>query len=169
MKSICVYCGSSPGASPAYAEAARKLAQEMVKNNIALVYGGGNVGLMGIIAMIASPTIGGLLQLALSRTREFDADYGAALLTGDPDPSVRLAVIEAMAKLGDESCVPKICETLGAAKQDRKSDFAGECAFETSTGASRVGASSVRRRMRTGLPKHFPEPILGRRDLCVVG
>jgi predicted Rossmann-fold nucleotide-binding protein len=49
MKSICVYCGS-PGASPAYAEAARKLAQEMVKNNIALVYGGGNVGLMGIIA-----------------------------------------------------------------------------------------------------------------------
>lgn len=50
MKSICVYCGSSPGASPAYAEAARKLAQEMVKNNIALVYGGGNVGLMGIIA-----------------------------------------------------------------------------------------------------------------------
>jgi uncharacterized protein (TIGR00730 family) len=50
MKSICVYCGSSPGASPAYAEAARKLAREMVNNNIALVYGGGNVGLMGIIA-----------------------------------------------------------------------------------------------------------------------
>ncbi|MCA1323103.1 TIGR00730 family Rossman fold protein [Herbaspirillum sp. alder98] len=50
MKSICVYCGSSPGASPAYAEAARQLAREMVKNNIALVYGGGNVGLMGIIA-----------------------------------------------------------------------------------------------------------------------
>ncbi|MFL9925668.1 TIGR00730 family Rossman fold protein [Herbaspirillum lusitanum] len=50
MKSICVYCGSSPGATPAYAEAARRLAQEMVKDNIALVYGGGNVGLMGIIA-----------------------------------------------------------------------------------------------------------------------
>ena len=40
---------------------------------------------LGVLAMIASPTIGGLLQLALSRTREFDADYGAALLTGDPD------------------------------------------------------------------------------------
>lgn len=40
---------------------------------------------LGIVAMIAAPTVGSLLQLALSRTREFDADYGAAMLTGDPD------------------------------------------------------------------------------------
>jgi len=40
---------------------------------------------LGVLAMIAAPTIGSLLQLALSRTREFDADYGAAMLTGDPD------------------------------------------------------------------------------------
>ncbi|MCI5077594.1 zinc metalloprotease HtpX [Oricola sp.] len=45
----------------------------------------GQIPWLGIVAMIASPTTGGLLQLALSRTREFDADYGAALLTGDPD------------------------------------------------------------------------------------
>ncbi|MEM4989609.1 TIGR00730 family Rossman fold protein [Collimonas sp. H4R21] len=50
MKSLCVYCGSSPGATPVYADAARGLAQAMVKQGIALVYGGGNVGLMGIIA-----------------------------------------------------------------------------------------------------------------------
>ena len=50
MKSLCVYCGSSPGASPVYAEAARALAGEMVAGRIELVYGGGNVGLMGIIA-----------------------------------------------------------------------------------------------------------------------
>jgi len=50
MKSLCIYCGSSAGASPSYADAARKLAAAMVENNIALVYGGGNVGLMGIIA-----------------------------------------------------------------------------------------------------------------------
>lgn len=50
MKSLCVYCGSSPGANPAYADAARTLAKEMVDNNIALVYGGGKVGLMGVIA-----------------------------------------------------------------------------------------------------------------------
>lgn len=50
MKSICVYCGSAKGASPVYADAARLLARAMVDDNIALVYGGGNVGLMGIIA-----------------------------------------------------------------------------------------------------------------------
>ena len=50
MKSLCVYCGASIGAAPAYAEAARALAGVMVENDIALVYGGGNVGLMGVIA-----------------------------------------------------------------------------------------------------------------------
>jgi uncharacterized protein (TIGR00730 family) len=50
MKSLCVYCGSSYGAKPIYAEAARSLAKEMVDRQIELVYGGGNVGLMGVIA-----------------------------------------------------------------------------------------------------------------------
>ncbi|QDZ28272.1 TIGR00730 family Rossman fold protein [Noviherbaspirillum sp. UKPF54] len=50
MKSLCVYCGSSPGSSRAYAVAARELAKAMVNDNIALVYGGGKVGLMGVIA-----------------------------------------------------------------------------------------------------------------------
>jgi hypothetical protein len=50
MKSLCIYCGSSVGASPVYADAARLLAKTMVDNKIALVYGGGNVGLMGVIA-----------------------------------------------------------------------------------------------------------------------
>ncbi len=40
---------------------------------------------LAVLILVFSPTIGGLLQLALSRTREFDADLGAALLTGDPD------------------------------------------------------------------------------------
>lgn len=50
MKSICVYCGAATGGSPAYADAARALARVLVDDNIALIYGGGNVGLMGIIA-----------------------------------------------------------------------------------------------------------------------
>lgn len=50
MKSICVYCGSSLGVATHFAEAARALASQMVSNRIALVYGGGNVGLMGVIA-----------------------------------------------------------------------------------------------------------------------
>lgn len=50
MKSIAVYCGASDGARPIYAEAARALARALVDHNIALVYGGGRVGLMGVIA-----------------------------------------------------------------------------------------------------------------------
>ena len=38
-----------------------------------------------VMVLLAAPTIGGLLQMALSRTREFDADLEAAMLTGDPD------------------------------------------------------------------------------------
>jgi uncharacterized protein (TIGR00730 family) len=47
---ICVFCASSPGADPHYAEAARDLGVLFARRSIGLVYGGGNVGLMGIIA-----------------------------------------------------------------------------------------------------------------------
>src|ERR1700733_4082407 len=50
MTRICVFCGSSPGSRPEYAAAAEQLGRELVRRNIGLVYGGGNVGLMGIIA-----------------------------------------------------------------------------------------------------------------------
>jgi uncharacterized protein (TIGR00730 family) len=50
MKRICVFCGSSAGRRPEYRAAAEEMATELVKRNIGLVYGGGNVGLMGIIA-----------------------------------------------------------------------------------------------------------------------
>lgn len=50
LKSIAVYCGSMKGNNPKYAEKAAELGELMAKQNIRLVYGGGNVGLMGIIA-----------------------------------------------------------------------------------------------------------------------
>ncbi|EKU80502.1 TIGR00730 family Rossman fold protein [Massilia timonae] len=50
MKTLAVYCGAAHGANPFYADAARALARAMVEHNIALVYGGGKVGLMGVIA-----------------------------------------------------------------------------------------------------------------------
>jgi hypothetical protein len=50
MKTIAVYCGASHGAHPLYADAARALARALVEHNIGLVYGGGKVGLMGVIA-----------------------------------------------------------------------------------------------------------------------
>ncbi len=50
MKRICVFCGSSPGASPEYLYAAKQLGYTLVRKNIGLVYGGGRVGLMGKLA-----------------------------------------------------------------------------------------------------------------------
>jgi uncharacterized protein (TIGR00730 family) len=50
MKSICVYCGSNFGDRNSYVEAAQGLGIEMAKRGITLVYGGGNVGLMGAVA-----------------------------------------------------------------------------------------------------------------------
>jgi uncharacterized protein (TIGR00730 family) len=50
LKSICVYCGSNAGADPAFAGTARTLGKAMAEAGIRLVYGGGSVGLMGILA-----------------------------------------------------------------------------------------------------------------------
>ena len=50
MKSICVYCGSNAGSKPAYTERAIALGDRIAKEGLQLVYGGGNVGLMGIVA-----------------------------------------------------------------------------------------------------------------------
>jgi uncharacterized protein (TIGR00730 family) len=46
----CVFCGSSPGARREYEDAARELGRELVRREIELVYGGGDVGLMGTLA-----------------------------------------------------------------------------------------------------------------------
>ncbi|MFC5569224.1 TIGR00730 family Rossman fold protein [Lysobacter yangpyeongensis] len=50
MRSVCVYCGSNAGSKPAYAERAIALGNRLAKEGLALVYGGGNVGLMGTVA-----------------------------------------------------------------------------------------------------------------------
>ena len=50
MKSLCVFCGSSPGRDAAYVEAATKLGRLLAERGITLIYGGGSVGLMGACA-----------------------------------------------------------------------------------------------------------------------
>lgn len=50
MQSIVVYCGSNPGKRAVYAEAAYALGAELAKRKIRLIYGGGNMGLMGRVA-----------------------------------------------------------------------------------------------------------------------
>lgn len=50
MKSVCVYCGSNSGNRPVYAERAAALGRLLAAEGLTVVYGGGNVGLMGIVA-----------------------------------------------------------------------------------------------------------------------
>jgi hypothetical protein len=50
MKRLAVYCGSSMGAEPVFADAARDLAIAMAQQGVDLVYGGGRLGLMGVVA-----------------------------------------------------------------------------------------------------------------------
>lgn len=50
MKRLAVYCGSSMGTDPAFADAARALGSAMAERGIGLVYGGGRLGLMGVVA-----------------------------------------------------------------------------------------------------------------------
>ena len=72
MNSLCVFCGSNPGASPAYAEAAARLGRTLAGRGLNLVYGGGRVGLMGVVAdaaLAAGGTVTGVIPEALA-TRE---------------------------------------------------------------------------------------------------
>jgi uncharacterized protein (TIGR00730 family) len=50
VRRVCVFCGSSPGARPAYGEATAELARVLVAEGLGLVYGGANVGLMATLA-----------------------------------------------------------------------------------------------------------------------
>jgi len=50
MKTVCVYCGSSPGRLPEYQDAARRLGYELAGRGLGLVYGGASVGVMGAVA-----------------------------------------------------------------------------------------------------------------------
>jgi len=50
MKAVCVYCGSNTGSRPVYVERAAELGARLARDGIAVVFGGGNVGLMGVVA-----------------------------------------------------------------------------------------------------------------------
>jgi uncharacterized protein (TIGR00730 family) len=68
LRSVTVYCGSNPGADPAFAEATRELATLLASSGIRVVYGGGHVGLMGLLAdtaMAAGGEVVGVMPQAL--------------------------------------------------------------------------------------------------------
>ena len=87
IRAICVFCGSSSGANPAYAHAAQALGQLLAERGITLVYGGGAVGLMGIVAdaaLAAGGEVIGVIPQSLER-----AEVGHKGLT-------RLEVVDGM-------------------------------------------------------------------------
>ena len=87
LQSICVFCGASPGANPAYREAAVQLGRYLAEHGIRLVYGGGAVGLMGVVAdaaLAAGGEVVGIIPQSLER-----AEVGHSGLT-------RLEVVDGM-------------------------------------------------------------------------
>ena len=73
INSICVYCGSSAGKSPLYQEHTKRLAQLLVQDQIQLIYGGGNLGIMGLLARSVHENGGkvlGIIPSALHRIAE---------------------------------------------------------------------------------------------------
>ncbi len=71
IRTLCVYCGASTGHDPSHASAARTLGTLMAERGIGLVYGGGHVGLMGIIAdavLAAGGEVTGVIPTALMST-----------------------------------------------------------------------------------------------------
>lgn len=82
LASICVYCGSSAGGDPIYADAAEALGRSMGEAGIGLVYGGGSIGLMGIMArsvMAAGGHVTGIIPQFL-REREVMLDTAHELV-----------------------------------------------------------------------------------------
>ena len=68
MRSVCVFCGSSPGGNPAYLAAAQAIGREIAGRGLKLVYGGAKVGLMGAVAdaaLAAGGEVTGVLPKAL--------------------------------------------------------------------------------------------------------
>ena len=50
IRSVCVFCGSRVGDDPEFRAAARRLGEQLARHGIRLVYGGGSIGLMGVLA-----------------------------------------------------------------------------------------------------------------------
>lgn len=87
LRSVCVFCGASTGANPLYRDAAIALGRTLAERGLTLVYGGGAVGLMGIVADAALAAGGEVIGIIPQSLK--DAEIGHAGLT-------RLEVVDGM-------------------------------------------------------------------------
>jgi uncharacterized protein (TIGR00730 family) len=92
--SICVFCGSSHGLLPQYAETAKRLGELIGSNGYSLVFGGGNVGLMGEIARAAHATGASILGVLPEFLRHVERPLnGTEELIVVPDMQQRKAIM----------------------------------------------------------------------------
>ena len=73
VRSLCVYCGSSVGHDPRHVEIARQVGELLAESGIRLVFGGGNVGLMGVVAdavMAGGGSVLGVIPVGLFETEQ---------------------------------------------------------------------------------------------------
>ncbi|MGD9572728.1 MAG: TIGR00730 family Rossman fold protein [Thermoleophilia bacterium] len=85
IRTVCVYAGSSPGADPAYAEAAAALGAEIARRGLGMVYGGGTVGLMGVAANAAlagGAPVTGIIPASLHAREISKVDLTELLVVG---------------------------------------------------------------------------------------
>lgn len=91
-KNICVYCGASTGNNPAYTEAAQQLGKAIAQQGRRLVYGGGNKGLMGVLANSVLDAGGEAIGVIPERLVEAEtAHLGLTKLEVVPDMHIRKA------------------------------------------------------------------------------
>jgi hypothetical protein len=98
VRNVCVFCGSAAGRRPAYARSARALGRALVRRETGLVYGGGSIGLMGVVAdavMAGGGRAVGVIPRALAR-KEI-AHHGLTRLEVVPSMHVRKARMAALA------------------------------------------------------------------------
>ena len=86
IKSICVYCGSRLGLSNEYTDNAKILGKKIAYNNLKLVYGGGNIGLMGILADSCKQNGGqilGVIPYNLTKKEQGKQNISSYIITED--------------------------------------------------------------------------------------
>ena len=99
VRRVCVFCGSATGARPAYRRAAARLGVGLARRGVGLVFGGGSVGLMGVVAdaaLAAGGEVTGVIPRRLARKEV--AHAGLTRLRVVPSMHARKA---AMADLAD--------------------------------------------------------------------
>lgn len=86
IRSVCIYCGSAAGTDPVFVDAARDLGQRLAEAGIGLVYGGGNLGLMGTVAravLEAGGTVTGIIPDFLKERERLIAEAQETIIVPD--------------------------------------------------------------------------------------